>query len=95
MVTAVACAATFVPFLVCLKPSIPQDLIKLTSPKILYLNDILADICLIPFESVKVTIVLFDVTLILKIGKSLKGIPLNNLLGVSMSGKVLSFLQSK
>lgn len=33
IVTAVACAATFVPFLVCLNPSTPQDLKSLTSPK--------------------------------------------------------------
>lgn len=59
MEIAVACAAMLVPFLVFLKPSIPQDL----------------KICTSPFEFVKFRIVLFGDVLMLIMGISLKGMP--------------------
>lgn len=91
-VTAVDCAATFVPFFVFLKPSIPHDLNSSTTPKIWKLIHQFCSYPLwLPLEFVKVIIVLFGDTFMLKIGKSLKGIPLNNLFGVSIFGNV-SFL---
>lgn len=74
---AVACAATFVPFLVCLNPSTPHERKRWTAP----------------FASLMLKIVLLGETLMLNIGTSLKGIPLNSLFDMSPSGKKLNFLK--
>lgn len=73
IVIAVACAAIFVPFLVFLKPSMPQDRMILG----------------LPLPSHTVMIVLFGETRILQMGVSLKGTPSNKRFGVSSSGKRL------
>lgn len=73
---AVACAAIFVPFLVFLKPSMPQDRIMFG----------------LPLLSHTVMIVLLGDTRILQIGVSLKGTPSKRRFGVSSSGKRLGLV---
>lgn len=73
---AVACAAIFVPFLVFLKPSMPQDRIMFG----------------LPLPSHTVMIVLLGDTRILQIGVSLKGTPSKRRFGVSSSGKRLGLV---
>lgn len=93
IVIAVACAAILVPFLVFLKPSTPHDLNNFTVPVratlgiTIYIPQL--DYCCIPFASVILNIVLFGVTRILNIGRSLNAMPLNSLFEMSPSGNIL------
>uniref|UniRef100_A0A6G5A3F2 Uncharacterized protein n=1 Tax=Rhipicephalus microplus TaxID=6941 RepID=A0A6G5A3F2_RHIMP len=74
---AAACAATVVPFLAFLYPSVPPDFLPRHFPSSHG-----------PDESVRVISVLFRLHLMWQIGRSRKGTPSNNISGVSSSGNM-------